>query len=71
MVTNRERNPTTEMALVDLETPPNAASDWKAVRTSIGAELRTLHAELLREGVPDRMAELLRQLDQLKDSDGA
>jgi Anti-sigma factor NepR len=41
------------------------------VRTGIGAELRTLHAELLREGGPDRMAELLRQLDQLKDSEGA
>jgi tripartite-type tricarboxylate transporter receptor subunit TctC len=67
MVMNCERNPTGKMALVGMETPPNAASDW-AVRISIGAELRTLHAELLREGVPDRMAELLRQLDQLTDS---
>ena len=33
------------------------------VRTGIGAELRALHSDVLRE-VPDRMAELLKQLDQ-------
>ena len=38
--------------------------DLKAVRTGIGAELRTLHSDVLREEVPDRMAELLKQLDQ-------
>jgi hypothetical protein len=39
----------------------------KAVRTGIGAALRTLHSEVLHEEVPDRIAELLRQLDQQKD----
>ena len=34
------------------------------VRTGIGAELRALHSDVLREEVPDRMAELLKQLDQ-------
>jgi hypothetical protein len=40
---------------------PNA--DLKAVRTGIGAELRTLHSDVLREEVPDRIAMFLRQLD--------
>jgi Anti-sigma factor NepR len=35
-----------------------------AVRTSIVAELKRLHSELLREPIPDEMAELLRKLDQ-------
>jgi hypothetical protein len=53
-----------------------APADLKAVRTGIGAELRTLHSGVLREEIPDEIAELsrqldqqLRQLDQLKDAD--
>jgi hypothetical protein len=45
--------------------------DLKAVRTGVGAALRTLHSDVLREEVPDRIAELLRQLDQQKDTDSA
>jgi hypothetical protein len=48
-------------------TQPNA--DLKAVRTGIGAELRTLHSDVLRAEVSDRMAELLKRLDQQKDAD--
>jgi hypothetical protein len=43
-------------------TQPNP--DLKAVRTGIGAELRTLHSGVLRAEVSHRMAELLKQLDQ-------
>jgi anti-sigma factor NepR-like protein len=50
-------------------TGPNVGLDLKAVRTGIGAELRTLHSDVLREEVPDGMAELLRQLDQQRDAD--
>ena len=39
-------------------------ADLKAVRTGIGAGVRTLHSDVLREEVPDLMAELLRQLDK-------
>ena len=49
-------------------TRPDA--DMKAVRTGIGAALRTLYSDVSREDVPERMAELLRQLDQQKDADG-
>jgi hypothetical protein len=51
------------------ETQPNA--DLKAVRTGIGAELRTLHSDVLREEVPDRIAVFLRQLDPQKGTDNA
>jgi hypothetical protein len=42
-----------------------AQADQNTVRTAIGAELRTLHSDLLRKEIPDRMAELIKQLDQL------
>jgi hypothetical protein len=47
-------------------TQPNA--DLKAVRTGIGAGLRTLHSGVLRAEVSHRMAELLKQLDQSTES---
>jgi hypothetical protein len=44
--------------------------DLKAVRTSIGAALRGLHSDMLGEELPDRIAELLRQIDRQTDTDG-
>ena len=41
-----------------------APADLNAVRTGIGAELRKLHSDVLHEEIPDRMAELIKQLDQ-------
>jgi len=43
---------------------PRAGSDFEAVRAAIGTVLRSLHSDVLLEPLPDRMAELLRQLDQ-------
>jgi len=43
---------------------PDAGIDLEAVCTGIGAAIRTMHSDLLREEVPDRIAELLRRLDQ-------
>ena len=43
----------------------------KAVSTGIGTALRTLHSDVLREELPERIAELLRQLGQQKDTDSA
>jgi hypothetical protein len=51
-----------EIALVGMER--HAGFDLKAVLTAIGAELRRLHSDVLSEPIPERMAELLRQLDQ-------
>jgi Anti-sigma factor NepR len=41
-----------------------AQAGRNAVRTAIGAELRRLHSELLCKEIPDRIAELIKQLDQ-------
>jgi hypothetical protein len=43
-----------------------SVNDLKAVRTGIGAAVRALHSDVLREAVPDRIAELLWQIDQLR-----
>ena len=40
------------------------SADSKAVLSGIGAGLRMLHSDVLQEDIPDRMAELLRQLDE-------
>jgi Anti-sigma factor NepR len=39
-----------------------ALADLSALRTGIGAELRKLYSDVLRDEIPDKMAE---QLDQL------
>jgi hypothetical protein len=46
------------------ETRPNASVELGAVRAGIGTALRLAHSSVLREEVPDRIAELLKQLDQ-------
>jgi hypothetical protein len=51
-------------------TRPSAESDLKAVRAGIGAAIRTIHSDVLREDIPDRIAELLKQLDQQKGGGG-
>jgi hypothetical protein len=44
--------------------------DWKrrldlsASRTGIGRALRAIHSDVMNEPLPDRLAELLRQLDE-------
>jgi hypothetical protein len=45
-------------------TRPDANVDLDAVRAGIGVALRTLHSGVLREEVPDRIAALLKRLDQ-------
>ena len=59
----RAKNEAGEMALVSFDRDPGP-TDLKAVRTGIGQALRTLYSDALREEVPDKIAELLRQLDQ-------
>ncbi len=69
MLKNRERRESDKGDSVGPRgTRPDAGFDLKAVRTGIGAAIRTIHSDVLREEVPDRIAELLRQLDQQKDA---
>jgi hypothetical protein len=54
--------------LVAMARRPNRSLAFQAIRTAIAAELKRLYFNLLGEPIPDRMAELLKQLDQpLKD----
>ena len=61
-------NPASGMVLVGMGRRPRADSNFEAVRAAIGTALRSLHSDVLREPLPDRIAELLRQLDQPTES---
>ena len=56
--------PANGKTLVGMSRRPESGIDFEAVRTAIGAALRTRYSEILREPIPDRMAELLRELDR-------
>jgi len=43
---------------------PRRRSHFDSLRAGIGNALRSLHSDVLREPLPDRIAELLRQLDE-------
>jgi hypothetical protein len=44
---------------------PRSRLAFEVVRTAIAAELNALYSDVLHEPIPERMADLLRQLDQL------
>jgi hypothetical protein len=54
-------SPANEMAFMERNLAP---ADLRAVRRGIGEALRTLYSDVLREEIPDQIAELLSQLDQ-------
>lgn len=58
---NASRN---QVRLVTMARGPQGRLAFEAVRIAIGAELMRLYSNVLREPIPDRMAELLRQLDK-------
>jgi hypothetical protein len=45
-----------------------APANLNAVRSAIGTELRKLYSDVLHGEIPDRMAELIKQLDQLTEA---
>jgi hypothetical protein len=49
--------------LVGMARRHSVGSDFEAVRTAIGTALRSFYSNVLHEPLPDRIAELLRQLD--------
>ena len=61
-------NPASGMVLVGMGRRPRADSNFEAVRAAIGTALRSFHSDVLREPLPDRIAELIRQLDQPTES---
>ena len=56
--------PASGITLIGMGRRPKPDFDFEAVRTAIGTGLRSLHSDVLQEQLPDRIAELLRQLDQ-------
>jgi hypothetical protein len=58
----RDWNPATGTTLVRMGRTPT--DDFKAMRTTIGAEERKLLSEVLDQPLPAEMADLLKQLDQ-------
>jgi hypothetical protein len=55
------------LALVGMSRDLTAA-DVNALRIGIGKELRKLHSDVLCEEIPDKMAALIKQLDQLMEA---
>jgi hypothetical protein len=64
----RKREPDKRDGIDRHGTRLGASLELKAVRVGIGAGLRALHSDVLCEEVPDRIAELLSQLDQPPES---
>jgi hypothetical protein len=52
------------------ETKPDQAPRPAEVNTHIGALLRTMHDSVLDEPVPDRLLDLLRQMEERKETGG-
>jgi hypothetical protein len=44
------------------------SADLNAVRSAIGTELRKFYSDALHREIPERMAELIKQLDQLMEA---
>jgi Anti-sigma factor NepR len=57
----RARSPANQMAFMKRDLSP---ADLRAVRRGVGEAVRTLYSDVLREEIPNRITELLRQLDR-------
>jgi len=53
----------------DLDAGP-AASLGPDIKARVGQQLRVIYGDGMDQGVPDRCAELLKRLDDLKDAAG-
>jgi Anti-sigma factor NepR len=58
------RIPANGMTLVGMGRRPRPRSHFDSVRVGIGNAIRSLHSDVSHESLPDRIAELLRQLDE-------
>ncbi len=60
------RIPANGMTQVAMGRRPGAGPDFEAARAAIGLALRSLHSDVLSEPLPEKIVELLRQLDRQK-----
>jgi hypothetical protein len=63
------RIPANGVTRVAMGRRPGAGPDFETARTAIGMALRSLHSDVLSEPLPEKIAELLRQLDRQKGAD--
>jgi hypothetical protein len=56
--------PDRPVSVVRASQPTRPGADFKAVRTAIGTALRSIHSHVLNEPLPEKIVEMLRQLDQ-------
>jgi hypothetical protein len=63
LIDSKRVRPANEMALVGMKRGLSQA-DLNALRRGIDPELQTLYSDVLREEIPDRIAQFLSQLDQ-------
>ncbi len=63
----RTRKPGSAPSMQPDETPKNASGLNREVQAKIGQQLRAIYDDVVQEGVPDRFAELLKQLDRTSD----
>lgn len=63
------RKPTKPQAAMQVENPgakPGSGLS-REIQAKIGQQLRAMYDDVVQEGVPDRFADLLRQLDKQSD----
>ena len=56
---------------MDDQTPAPDATLGREIQAKIGLQLRTLYNDIVGEGVPDRFADLISQLEKSKDDKGS
>lgn len=61
--------PVEPAGLATMPRQPKARSTSAIVRAAIRAELKKRYSHVLRDPIPDRMVELLKQLDQSPEGD--
>jgi hypothetical protein len=65
----RTRKPGTSPSMQpDATDQRNASGLNREIQSKIGQQLRAIYDDVVQEGVPDRFTELLKQLDQPKNS---
>jgi hypothetical protein len=65
----KSRKPTKPQTAMQVETPGAKSGTGlnREIQAKIGQQLRAMYDDVVQEGVPDRFAELLQQLDKQSD----
>ena len=66
---SKERKPGSSMTEGSLSSTGNHGSLDKETQTKIGRQLRAMYDDVVRQGVPDRFADLLKRLERSEDEE--